>query len=862
MPEPFGELDAVRELIASDAMDRLAGELVRVALSEADLVATVLMYQYHGLPVPQREREATVEARRFKAAGRRDPSVVHRSLELLTLVEGLSVPQRERLAAALFRVHEQRDENLRDVGPPVRYPLELLALVCDLPDSASLAVTRRRMLESMDRQSQAWQSWYRDMAQIEIDAGRPLPPAVVAVIRRSALYRRHHPWAELARQLTDPVLNVGEAWADQALADLPLLPSPGRDLLAHAVTAAGARPNAAWEKAGRALISAVGAQDARTTMVSWLALAARPRTLPLKQSADHGNDVYDPYNAEALRGLAWLLSFLPPHPDVARALGALVETSLRRVTGLGPRNPKVANAGVFALSRIDGEAALAELARLATRLTYKGTLRLVDAALQAQAQAMGLGREEVEELSIPAYGLTEVGRATREFGAAGTGELLVRGRRAALTWRSGAGKISKSVPAAIRQEHPEALKDLKAAAGDIDKMLPALTQRLDRQFAARRTWTYAAWRERYLDHPLVGTIARRLLWVIDGEACGFADGELRTAAGAPVTGGTTVELWHPSGRELAEVLAWRDWLERHRITQPFKQAHREVYLLTDAERDTGTYSNRFAGHILRQHQFHSLTAIRGWRNKLRLMVDGTFPPATRELPQWGLRAEFWIEGTGDDVSVDIAPSGSYLRLGTDQVRFYPIGAPENVAHDASRRAGGYYMLAGRGHDPVQPVPLTEIPALVLSEVLRDVDLFVGVASLGNDPTWQDGGPNGRFARYWISYGFSELNEAAQTRRDLLARLLPRLAIAGQCTIESRFLHVKGTRHSYKIHLGSGNVLITPGDRYLCIVPRPDAGPDLGYLPFEGDLTLSVIVSKAMLLARDERITDPAILRQL
>lgn len=42
-----------------------------------------------------------------------------------------------------------------------------------------------------------------------------------------------------------------------------------------------------------------------------------------------------------------------------------------------------------------------------------------------------------------------------------------------------------------------------------------------------------------------GTIARRLLWTVDGEACGFADGEFRTLAGASVAGGTTVELWHP-----------------------------------------------------------------------------------------------------------------------------------------------------------------------------------------------------------------------------------------------------------------------------------------------------------------------------
>ena len=34
------------------------------------------------------------------------------------------------------------------------------------------------------------------------------------------------------------------------------------------------------------------------------------------------------------------------------------------------------------------------------------------------------------------------------------------------------------------------------------------------------------------------------------------------------------------------------------------------------------------------------------------------------------------------------------------------------------------------------------------------------------------------------------------------------------------------------------------------------------LPFEGDRTLSVIVSKAFLLAADTRITDPTITRQI
>ncbi|WP_128379081.1 DUF4132 domain-containing protein [Streptomyces cavernae] len=703
------------------------------------------------------------------------------------------------------------------------------------------------------------------IAELELAEGRELPGGFVALIRRSHLmvWNGASELGRLAARLTSPVLNPGEAWSDQALADLAGRGSDGEDwhrLVAHAVTATASRPSAKWEKTGRVLIHALGAEAVRARLLPWLGAVGRPRTRPLLASyvGAHPNDTFDPYNANALRGLAWLLSLLPPHPDTARALGALVETSLKKVAGIGPRNPKVANAAVVALSRIDSDPALAELARLATRVTYKTTAKLVDTALEERAVARGLSREEIEELAVPAYGLTEVGSARHRFGEC-TAQIGVHGSKTVLSWRNATGKTVKSVPAAVRRDHADELKELKAAVKDIDKMLTAQSERLDRQFLARRTWAYEAWRERYLDHPLVGTLARRLLWTVDGTAVGYADGELRTLADTPVPEGSHVELWHPVGREPAEIVAWRDWLERHAITQPFKQAHREVYLLTDAERATGTYSNRFAAHVLRQHQFNSLAAIRGWRNKLRLCVDDEAPPATRELPLWGLRAEYWIEGDGE-YGDDTTESGTFLRLRTDQVRFYPIDAPENSAHCCG---GEYSMWLRDGQDPVEPLPLEDVPPLVLSEVLRDVDLFVGVASVGNDPTWQDGGPGGRFREYWTSYGFGELGQSAETRRALLDRLLPRLAIADRCTIEGRFLHVKGERHTYKIHLGSGNILMTPNDQYLCIVPKSSPGSEQpGYLPFEGDRTLAVILSKAMMLADDTRITDPTILSQL
>ncbi|WP_347568575.1 hypothetical protein [Kitasatospora aureofaciens] len=158
---------------------------------------------------------------------------------------------------------------------------------------------------------------------------------------------------------------------------------------------------------------------------------------------------------------------------------------------------------------------------------------------------------------------------------------------------------------------------------------------------------------------------------------------------------------------------------------------------------------------------------------------------------------------------------------------------------------------------------------MLSEVLRDVGLFVGVRSAGKDPAWSDGGPEGRYRDYWWEYGFGELSQSARERGELLARLLPRLAVGARCTVEGCFPEVRGELHTYRIHLGSGNVLIAPDDRYLCIVPASDgsadgqAGPPaVPYLPFEGDRMLAVILSKAVMLADDTANTDPAITAQL
>jgi hypothetical protein len=282
------------------------------------------------------------------------------------------------------------------------------------------------------------------------------------------------------------------------------------------------------------------------------------------------------------------------------------------------------------------------------------------------------------------------------------------------------------------------------------------------------------------------------------------------------------------------VEAWRSWLDRHEITQPFKQAHRETYRLTPAEEETSVYSNRFAAHVLRQHQMAALAKSRGWQTAMMGEYDGGMWPTLRVAGHPGLTAELWIEAVEGEGM--IAGSGVATYVATDSVRFFRDG---------------------------RPLPLAQVPPLVFSEVMRDVDLFVGVASIGTDPQWRDGGDG--LGNYWQEFAFGILSATARTRREVLERLLPRLKIAPVARLEERFLEVRGTFATYRIHLGSGNVLMEPGSRYLCIVPdqrAPKQRVALAALPFEGDMLLSVILSKAFLLADDTRITDRTITRQI
>jgi hypothetical protein len=646
------------------------------------------------------------------------------------------------------------------------------------------------------------------------------------------------------------LLEPGERWADAARMDLDAMAAPEREawtaLLRHAGAGKSARPSGRWAARARVLVEGVGAGRFGEHVARWFALVGQPGAGPPRGSAPWVRDatLISERSADLLCGLARCCG-LADDRGACRAIAALAESCFHKVPGIGARSGRVGNACLAALGGMAGTEPVAWLVRLRSQVKYADARRRIDAILAGAAARAGMSAEDLEEVSVPGLGLEE-GRLRRTLGNYTAEARFASPGRLDLRWLRQDGSAQKTVPAEVRRDHAVAWKDLKREVSDVERLFAAQCDRVERLMTAGRTWSPSIWRERYLDHPLLSTLSRRLIWRFthgDRSRLGcWRDGRLVDDRDHPLDlegpgGATAVSLWHPIDSGPEEVLRWRAWLEGHEVTQPFKQAHREVYLLTDAERSTRTYSNRFAAHVLKQHQLAALCRQRGWTYALQGNFDSHNVPALA-LPRWGLRGEFWVEGPGD--RGDLSPAGIYLHVTTDQVRFYRAEARD-------------------------PLPLEDVPPLAFSELMRDVDLFVGVASVANDPQWRDGGEAGAYRDYWDGHAFGDLSATAQTRREVLSRLIPRLKIASRCTLVDRFLVVRGDLRTYKIHLGSGNILMEPNDQYLCIVPDRGAssrGADGVFLPFEGDHTLALILSKALLLAEDRKIKDETIRRQI
>ena len=85
-----------------------------------------------------------------------------------------------------------------------------------------------------------------------------------------------------------------------------------------------------------------------------------------------------------------------------------------------------------------------------------------------------------------------------------------QGRHPQWEWSREEGTTQTSVPAAVRQEHAGELKELKRSVAEVEKVLAAQRDRLERLLPGDRCWRFGTWRARYLGHPLIAPLARLL----------------------------------------------------------------------------------------------------------------------------------------------------------------------------------------------------------------------------------------------------------------------------------------------------------------------------------------------------------------
>ncbi|BBH68073.1 hypothetical protein ACTI_47580 [Actinoplanes sp. OR16] len=681
------------------------------------------------------------------------------------------------------------------------------------------------------------------------------------VLAACALLRLSGPPPAEASRLAGKLVTSSSPFAGRALAALSgARPRRGSDEV-KVLTAAG--------PAALALVSEIA--EARAVYYSppqlpdvWERLAAVPgyaefTRRALAQARDHVGDIHARrvvFKADAAFDA-----------DRVQTLGRAVRVALLRDEPwlLDVLRPLVLGVAVAptAAKTLPSQALLYEVARAAEEMPTPELLALVREARET-ARHKGVHQQldrKIQRIVRSLGDRPDVALRLPDLGFDGEGVLMVPvgaheavvtvGESVSLGWRqAGAGspggvraggaradgaRVSGAVPAVVRRERPEAVKELRDLVKQVRGHLATVARSLEAGFATGHELSYQEWCSQLMANALGRQVVGRLIWEFrhpDGGwhavlpvGSSFVGADGGAVAEPPAEG--RIRLWHPLRATGDEVQAWRDLLSGRQVRQPIKQAYREVYRLTPAEEETGDYSNRFAAHIVHYKQLYALFKGFGWTTSMLGPWDGGGQADATRVVAGGK----WRIGLSHDYRDETA--GGVVWAGTDRVWF-------------ERRAGGSW----------RSVPLAEVPPLVFSEAMRDVDLFVSVTSVAADPTWFDG-----HLDYWRRENDAALTATAEVRRSALARILPRTKIGSRCELTDRHLVVRGELHTYRIHLGSGNILMEPGNTYLCIVPARKGPQEEIFIPFAED-RLAVILSKAFLLADDTAITDPSIVSQL
>ena len=251
---------------------------------------------------------------------------------------------------------------------------------------------------------------------------------------------------------------------------------------------------------------------------------------------------------------------------------------------------------------------------------------------------------------------------------------------------------------------------------------------------------------------------------------------------------------------------WQNFIFENKIVQPFKQVFRELYVKLEEELEKNK-SFIFAGNQIQPKKAVATLKSRRWIADYESGLQKVFY-------KQNLIAEIYAQADWFSPADIECPAIEY-------VYFSP------------RRYTGIKSEAFK---------IKDIDDILYSEIMRDVDLAVSVAHAGSvDPETS--------------------HSTIEMRRAVCEFTLPLFKIEN-VRFEKNFAFIKGSRAEYSVHLGTGLVRKTAGSAINIIAVHSQQRGKL-FLPFvDEDPKTAEVLSKILMLARDESIKDPYILEQI
>jgi len=335
--------------------------------------------------------------------------------------------------------------------------------------------------------------------------------------------------------------------------------------------------------------------------------------------------------------------------------------------------------------------------------------------VQRIAERNGWTQDQLADRTIPTGGLDEQGRMVLQYGSRTFTVMLDAAMKPVL--KNEDGKAVSALPAPRQDDPDDAIKEAKQQFSTCKKELKQVvdmqTARLYEAMCAGRMWPEAEWREYLQQHPIVGRLAQRLIWIAssaDGDAAHqfrpTEDGSLIDTDDNEVALGEamTISLAHASLMSSERIAAWLAHFKDYKLTALFPQLTRQAPSMTGKNADN-TIDDRL-GWI------SDTFTLRGAFNKLGYQRG--------HAEDGGVFFEYKKDFGAAGIGVSMAFSGSAL--------------PEENVPAALKTLCFYSLDADRYSHSV--LPLDKVPTILLAEAYGDYHA-VAAACAGFDPQWEN-----------------------------------------------------------------------------------------------------------------------------